>query len=271
MARIACSVSQQSGLRPSLRRRRRNAPIAVATTALLSFTSTLVYPQAQSRFCQAPREKFNAVSAKRTRPIRICGKPTRKARTVQSANRRETCLASQRSRPAIEEPRRCPASGDHALFSIMTTEPNGIVEPIHGKAMPVMLMTPDDVNSAGTADLLQATHQGPALREQLHRPQREVQATARVRMLTRLCPGGGARNGNRDACWGGCGNICWGKAERDRHRGERVLVEHASHCKASSGHAKTYYYWHDLTSGLTDFPASIGYNSSVSRPGCLQC
>jgi putative SOS response-associated peptidase YedK len=30
-------------------------------------------------------------------------------------------------------------------FSIMTTEPNGIVEPIHEKAMPVMLMTPDDV------------------------------------------------------------------------------------------------------------------------------
>jgi len=44
----------------------------------------------------------------------------------------------------------------------------------------------------------------------------------------------------------------------DRHRGERVLVEHASHCKASSGHAKTYYCWHGLTSGLTAFPASIG-------------
>ncbi len=27
----------------------------------------------------------------------------------------------------------------------MTTEPNGVVEPIHEKAMPVMLMTPDDV------------------------------------------------------------------------------------------------------------------------------
>jgi putative SOS response-associated peptidase YedK len=66
--------------------------------------------------------------------------------------------------------KKVPNIGDHALFSIMTTEPNGIVEPIHGKAMPVMLMTPDDVNSAGTADLLQATHQGPALREQLHRP-----------------------------------------------------------------------------------------------------
>jgi putative SOS response-associated peptidase YedK len=38
-----------------------------------------------------------------------------------------------------------PNIGDHALFSIMTTEPNAIVEPIHETAMPVMLMTPDDV------------------------------------------------------------------------------------------------------------------------------
>jgi hypothetical protein len=63
MARIACSVSQRSGLRPSLRRRRRNAPIAVATTALLSFASTLVYPPLSPAFCHAPREKFNTVSA----------------------------------------------------------------------------------------------------------------------------------------------------------------------------------------------------------------
>lgn len=41
--------------------------------------------------------------------------------------------------------KRLPNIGDHTLFSIMTTEPNAIVEPIHEKAMPVMLMTPDDV------------------------------------------------------------------------------------------------------------------------------
>lgn len=28
----------------------------------------------------------------------------------------------------------------------MTTEPNGVVGPIHEKAMPVLLMTPDDVD-----------------------------------------------------------------------------------------------------------------------------
>jgi putative SOS response-associated peptidase YedK len=41
--------------------------------------------------------------------------------------------------------KKVPNIGDHTLFSIMTTEPNGIVEPIHEKAMPVMLLTPDDV------------------------------------------------------------------------------------------------------------------------------
>jgi putative SOS response-associated peptidase YedK len=33
----------------------------------------------------------------------------------------------------------------HRLYAFLTTEPNGIVEPIHSKAMPVLLTTPDDV------------------------------------------------------------------------------------------------------------------------------
>jgi putative SOS response-associated peptidase YedK len=41
--------------------------------------------------------------------------------------------------------KKAPNLGDHMLFSIMTTEPNGVVAPIHEKAMPVMLMTPEDV------------------------------------------------------------------------------------------------------------------------------
>src|SRR5580704_2723468 len=66
MARIACSVSQRSGLRPSLRRRRRNTPIAIATTALLSFASTLVYPPAQSRILPRTAREVQYSVRKRT-------------------------------------------------------------------------------------------------------------------------------------------------------------------------------------------------------------
>ena len=41
--------------------------------------------------------------------------------------------------------KKAPNIGDHMLYSIMTTEPNGVVKPVHEKAMPVMLMTADDV------------------------------------------------------------------------------------------------------------------------------
>jgi putative SOS response-associated peptidase YedK len=33
-----------------------------------------------------------------------------------------------------------------ALYRPLTTEPNGVVQPIHDKAMPVMLMTAEDVD-----------------------------------------------------------------------------------------------------------------------------
>lgn len=39
-----------------------------------------------------------------------------------------------------------PNVGRHKLFSFLTTAPNGIVEPVHNKAMPVMLMNPADVD-----------------------------------------------------------------------------------------------------------------------------
>jgi putative SOS response-associated peptidase YedK len=38
-----------------------------------------------------------------------------------------------------------PNVGRHKLYSFLTTAPNGVVEPIHNKAMPVLLMTPADV------------------------------------------------------------------------------------------------------------------------------
>ena len=42
--------------------------------------------------------------------------------------------------------KKAPNVADHTLFSIMTTEPNGVVKPIHEKAMPVMLMTAEEVD-----------------------------------------------------------------------------------------------------------------------------
>ena len=39
--------------------------------------------------------------------------------------------------------KKTPNVGDHLLYSIMTTAPNGIVAPLHEKAMPVMLTTGD--------------------------------------------------------------------------------------------------------------------------------
>src|SRR6201993_151418 len=39
-----------------------------------------------------------------------------------------------------------PVEGEHELFGFLTTEPNAIVEPIHPKAMPVILTTPEEVD-----------------------------------------------------------------------------------------------------------------------------
>jgi putative SOS response-associated peptidase YedK len=34
--------------------------------------------------------------------------------------------------------------GEHLLYSFLTSEPNGVVGPIHPKAMPVILTTPEE-------------------------------------------------------------------------------------------------------------------------------
>ena len=56
--------------------------------------------------------------------------------------------------------KKAPNVGDHTLFSIMTTEPNCVVEPVHEQAMPVLLLTADDVarwlNSSSIDDALVA-------------------------------------------------------------------------------------------------------------------
>jgi putative SOS response-associated peptidase YedK len=60
--------------------------------------------------------------------------------------------------------KKAPNVGRHKLYSILTTSPNGIVEPVHNKAMPVMLMTPADVDRwlEGTAaDALELQRPAP--------------------------------------------------------------------------------------------------------------
>jgi putative SOS response-associated peptidase YedK len=50
--------------------------------------------------------------------------------------------------------KKAPDVGLHRLYAFLTTEPNGIVKPIHDKAMPVLLMTAEDVERwlAGTLE-----------------------------------------------------------------------------------------------------------------------
>jgi len=48
-----------------------------------------------------------------------------------------------------------PADGDHELFGFLTTEPNAVVQPIHPKAMPVILRE-DDWETWLTADPAEA-------------------------------------------------------------------------------------------------------------------
>jgi putative SOS response-associated peptidase YedK len=47
-----------------------------------------------------------------------------------------------------------PNVGLHRVYAFLTTEPNGVVAPIHNKAMPVMLMTSEDIERwlTGTMD-----------------------------------------------------------------------------------------------------------------------
>lgn len=42
--------------------------------------------------------------------------------------------------------KKAPNVGRHRLDSFLTTAPNGVVEPVHSKAMPVILMTPAGVD-----------------------------------------------------------------------------------------------------------------------------
>jgi putative SOS response-associated peptidase YedK len=44
----------------------------------------------------------------------------------------------------VRGPKSCPVDGSHELFGFLTTEANAVIAPIHPKAMPVILTTPDE-------------------------------------------------------------------------------------------------------------------------------
>jgi putative SOS response-associated peptidase YedK len=69
-----------------------------------------------------------------------------------------------------------PNVGLHRLYAFLTTEPNGVVEPIHSKAMPVMLMTPADIEQWLTGTVEEALAlQKPANEEAIVvRPEKKV-------------------------------------------------------------------------------------------------
>jgi putative SOS response-associated peptidase YedK len=45
---------------------------------------------------------------------------------------------------ALRGPKSGPVDGEHQLFGFLTTEANAIVAPVHPKAMPVILTTPEE-------------------------------------------------------------------------------------------------------------------------------
>ncbi len=49
-----------------------------------------------------------------------------------------------------------PAEGEHHLFAFLTCEPNAVVAPIHPKAMPVILTTPEECETWMAAPIPEA-------------------------------------------------------------------------------------------------------------------
>jgi len=57
----------------------------------------------------------------------------------------------------VRGPKSAPVEGNHELFGFLTTEANAIVAPVHPKAMPVILTSPDEADrwlEADTPDAL---------------------------------------------------------------------------------------------------------------------
>jgi putative SOS response-associated peptidase YedK len=56
----------------------------------------------------------------------------------------------------VRGPKGAPVGGEHQLFGFLTTEANATIAPIHPKAMPVILTTPDEFDRWLEADTLDA-------------------------------------------------------------------------------------------------------------------
>jgi putative SOS response-associated peptidase YedK len=56
----------------------------------------------------------------------------------------------------VRGPKSASVDGRHELFGFLTTEANAVVEPIHPKAMPVILTKPEEVDQWLEADTLDA-------------------------------------------------------------------------------------------------------------------
>ncbi len=52
----------------------------------------------------------------------------------------------------VRGPKRAPVEGNHELFGFLTTKANAIVAPVHPKAMPVILTSPDEADRRLEAD-----------------------------------------------------------------------------------------------------------------------
>ena len=57
-------------------------------------------------------------------------------------------LASGRRSTGIAALKSKPVPGPHQVYGFLTTSPNAVVEPIHPKAMPVILTTDEDWDDA---------------------------------------------------------------------------------------------------------------------------
>jgi putative SOS response-associated peptidase YedK len=66
-------------------------------------------------------------------------------------------------------PKSAPVDGEHELFGFLTTEPNTVVAPIHPKAMPVILTTPEEVDLWLEGELPEALKLQRPLRDELLR------------------------------------------------------------------------------------------------------